>query len=229
MLKYKITKEDYDKLPEVIKAEYKGDGAERILDVDGVKTQADIDAVLTAKDQAKREQKEAQDALKLAQKTVVDLTKKVTEYEADPNKKLSVTELVEFERTKRSLEDAIKERDIIKVERDTLSAERTTSKIRDALIKAADGVVRAEAISDTVSNVLGNFVISDGKILTNATLGDKSGLDAKAYLSAYVKDRSYLVPASKGGGAGGGGGSGVGSADNETSMVDLMAEVWSGK
>lgn len=214
MLKINITKEEFDALPDALKAEYAESNGSYSIQVEGMKAQSDIDAIKSAKDQAKREQKEAQDALKEALKEKNSLLDKVNAYESDENRKLGAEERIEFERVKRELESKATEFEDLNSKYAGIQSEVTTSKIKNELIAASKGVIRDDAVEDTVNTLLNRFVISDNKVLTSTELGDKSGLEAKTYLSDYVKDRSYLAPASSGGGAGGGQGSGGRTLDN---------------
>ena len=82
-----------------------------------------------------------------------------------------------------------------------LVSAQSNSKIGTELRKAAKGLVRGDAIEDTVNSMLKDFTISDDSCLTRAELGANGGMTPKDFLSAYVKERSYLAPTSKSGGA----------------------------
>ena len=227
MLKIKLNKTEYDALPEGIKSEYSETGDDYVLQVEGVKTQADIDKVMEAKNQEKRLRKEAEDRLKEREHELATLGDKVNAYESDSGKKLTAEERVEMERLKRELETRSKTYGELEQKYGELEKTHTQDKIRMDLLSQAKGIMREDAINDTVEQLLNKFVISEGKVLTCPELGDKSGLEAKAYLASYVEGRSYLAPTSTGGGAGGGGGSGGGSRnDKAASMKDIVEEAW---
>jgi len=231
MLKANIKKEEYDNLPEAIQAEYSEKDGSYTVQVEGMKTQADIDAIKSAKDQAKREQKEAQDALKAAQRENNELSDKVKAYESDENLKLSKEQLVEHERLKRENEALLSDKEELQGKFNGLQGEVTTGKIKSQLAKAAKGKVREDAIGDLVEQLSAKFVFSDGKVLTSPDLGDKGGLEAGAYLDDYTSERSYLAPTNSGGGAGGNKGLGgekqVGSTDRN--QITASSELWGNK
>jgi len=210
-MKYKIDKAAFDALPEAIQALYKGEGDTYTLQVEGIKTPEDVENVQAAL----RKEREEHDATKATLKTTAaDLgtaTDKVTVYENDDSKKLEKEQLVEFARLQRENEALTADNGTLKASFDSLTGEVTTNKIVAHLRSEAKGIIREDAIDNEIQALANHFVSADGKFLTNSTLGDKSGLEAKAYLTQFVEGRSYLVPTSKGGGAGGGGGSGDGT------------------
>lgn len=233
MLKLNITKEEYDALNDALKSEYKEADDGYMIQVEGIKTQADIDAIKKAKDQAKREQKEAQDKLKELERERDSLLDKVNAYESDKDLKLSKEQLVEFERLKRENEALTKDKTELEKNFNGLQTEITTSKIKAELAKHAKGIMEESAINDQIDILCNKFVFSEGKVLTNTDLGDKSGLEAKEYLSKYVEERPYLQPKSSGGGAGGSQGSGGGSQTNHNisgvAEISASQELWGEK
>jgi hypothetical protein len=77
MLKLKITKEEFEALPDAIKAEYKTSGEGYSLDVTGIE---DTGALKRAKDRESELRKEAENKLAVAEARVVEL-------ESDTSKK----------------------------------------------------------------------------------------------------------------------------------------------
>jgi hypothetical protein len=228
MLKLKVDKAQYDALSDDLKAEYKEDGDSYVIQVDGMKTQTDIDNVLEAKRKEKADRETAEARVKELESEVGSLGDKIKVYESDESKKLSAEERVELERLKRENETLSTEKTGLQEQFDGLNGKLTRNQILDALRKSAKGIIRDDAINDTIETLADKFVVSDGKVLTNSDLGDKSGLEAGAYLSDFTKDRSYLAPTSSGGGSGGSGGSGGGSQGNSTegSIEEAIAEAW---
>jgi hypothetical protein len=231
MLKYKISASQYEELDEAVKALYKGRDDEYTLQVDGVKTQEDVDSVREALRKEREDHDATKGKIKALEGDVGTLTDKVKVYESDESKKLSAEERVEMERLKRELEAKEASLGGMTTELETLKGEITTGKIKDELKKSAIGVVREEAVPDLVEILAKDFVFSDGKVLTSPDMGDRSGLDARAYLSSYVEGRSYLAPTSAGGGSKGGKGSsgGLQSGGEAPSAKDICNDIWSPK
>jgi hypothetical protein len=229
MLKLKVTKEEYEKLPEAIQAEYKQDGDDYNVQVDGMKTDTDVKNVQEALRKEREEHDTAKKRAKELEKENGTLSDKINVYESDESKKLSAEDRVEMERLKRENETLATSNADLTTKYQGLEGEVTTSNIKAELRKAAVGIISEQAISDQVDILANKFVVSDGKVLTNPDLGDKSGLEAKAYLSDYVKDRSYLQPTNSGGGAGGEKGSGGGSQKEVPGQCTASQDLWNGK
>lgn len=211
MLKIKVTSEEFKALPDVLQAEYKQDGDNYTVQVDGMKLQSDVDSVLEAKRKEKETRTAAEKRIKELEGELGTLTDKVSVYENDETLKLSKEQLVEHERLKRENEALTGEKTELEAKFNGLQQEVTTSNVKSRLTKELSGIMDKDAIIDQVDILCNKFVISDGKLLTNETLGDKSGLEAKAYLTGYTEERPYLQLKSSGGGAGGVQGSGGGS------------------
>jgi hypothetical protein len=228
MLKITLDKEGYEALSDDLKAEYKQDGDSYKIQVDGMKTPEDVQSALADLKAEREQRKQAEKDLKAIKREKDELTDKVSAYESDENLKLSQEEKVEFQRLKRENETITADKDELNQKYEGLQVQLTSGKIKEALSAAAKGVVRDEAIGDVVSILANDFVLSDGKVLTSEKLGDKAGLEAKAYVQQYAEDRSYLTPQSSGGGAGGGKGPGGGSQNNQpkTNECTSSRDLW---
>jgi len=177
------------------------------LQADGVKTQGDIDRL----QEGLRKEREDHDASKAklrdatqSLQTTKDELDVLKEKGGDGNREPTNDELIKLKQLERNNSE-LKEK--LKVSEDghrKLSSEVTAGTIKGELRKAAKGLIRDDAIEDVIEKVHQNFVISEGNTLTNADLGDKSGMSTKDYLSDYAKDRNYLAIPSKSGGAKGG-------------------------
>lgn len=230
MLEQKINKEQYAALHEVLQSEYKQDGDDYTIQVGGMKTQSDIDAIKSAKDQAKREQKEAQGRVKELEREKNTLSDKVAAYESDEDKKLDSEQLVEFQRLKRVEETLATEKAELQDKYLGLETQVTTNAIKAALNKSGKGIIRDDALDYEVGRLADKFVISDKKVLTNTDLGDDSGLKAEDFLTRHVERHPHLKPTSSGGGAGGDKGPGGGShQDKPTGQVTASQDAWQGR
>jgi len=214
-LKVNQNKAGYDALGDEIKALYKADGDGYALEVDGLKTQEDIDKIILNRDNILKEKRDLEGEVKALQKEKNGLSDKVNAYESDENKKLDTEEKIEFQRLKRAEETLTTEKGDLETRYGTLETKMTSGQIKAALAKAAKGIVSEGAIDDLVNVLSKDFVLSDGKVLTSTELGDKSGLEATAYLNDYVSGRDYLKASNSGGGAGGEKGSGEGTQANK--------------
>jgi ABC-type lipopolysaccharide export system ATPase subunit len=195
-----------------------------------MKTQSDIDKVLEAKRKEKVDREAAEKRVKELEGDIGGLNDKIKVYESDDSKKLSAQERVELERLKRENETLTGEKSTLQEKFDGLNGQMTASQIKAELAKSAKGIVRDEAIDDVVDILSKDFVLSDGKVLTNTDLGDKSGLEAKAYLSQYAEGRPYLAPTSSGGGSGGDKGSGGGTQTTlNNGEIQASSELWGDK
>jgi len=231
MLKLTVNKTEYEALPEALQSEYKQDGEGYGIQVDGMKTQVDVDKVTEALRKEREDHTATKGELKTSAGAVGGLEDKIKVYESDESKKLSAEDRVEMERLKRENETFATSNADLETKYSGLQGEMTTSTIKAALAKAATGIVRDEAIFDTIDTISNKFVVSDGKVLTNSDMGDKSGLEAKAYLSSFVEERSYLKPQNSGGGSGGAQGSDGGTRDGATAPdgLNCSQDIWNGK
>lgn len=225
MLKYTVDKGAFDAMEDSVKALYKESGDTFTLQVEGVKTPQDVENVQEALRKEREEHGSTKDALKTATTINGDLTDKIKVYESDDSKKLSAEERVDMERLKRLNETLTTDNTDLSAKIDGITGQMTASQITDQLRTAAKGIIRDDAIDHEVKNLLGNFVMSDGKALTNSDLGGDSGLDAKAFLSKHVEGRSYLAPTSSGGGAGGGKGSSGGSQNTQSDEISIFQDL----
>jgi len=228
MLIAKITKEQFDKLGPDLQAEYKADGDSYGLQVEGMKTTADIEAVQESLRKEREDHDETKGILKTAKTEATTLADKVKVYESDDKKKLDSEQLVEFARLQRENETLTDENGTLKGNFEGLQGEVTTGKIKAHLRDKAKGIIRDDAIENEVDQIAKNFTLNGENILTNSEQGDKSGLQAEAYLTSYVEGRSYLAPTSSGGGAGGGKGPGGGAQEQsqDDTILSEMNEAW---
>jgi hypothetical protein len=206
-----MMKLSYDKkedIPEALADHYKEVDGKWVAQVEGMKTQADIDKLQEAlrkeredHDASKTALKEAKSSLGTSQDELEALKKSGGKSEKDEP---THQDLVELSRLRRENEALTAENTEVKGNYDKLSTEVTSGKIKDNLRAAFGPKMRKEAVEMQVDHALRDFVLSDGKVLTKPELGDKSGLTADAYADNLLSTQSYLAPPSNSGGAGGG-------------------------
>ena len=217
----KLTKDQYNSLPEALKSLCTADGEEYAFDTSALKTQTDIDNVKEAKDKEKALRVAAEKAAKDLERSKNELSDKVAAYESDESKKLDAEQLVEFQRLKRENETLSADKEDLSTKYTGLQQEITIGRRDSQLTSALDGLVNPESKKDVLELIKNKFVISDGKLLTNTEQGDKSGIEAKDYVSQFVKDRPYFQPTNSGAGAGGAGSAGVGSQTNSDDSGEI--------
>ena len=228
MLKVKIDKAAYEALTNDVQGLYKADGDSYVIQIEGMKTVEDVEAVQESLRKEREDHDSTKGLLKTSKADSDTLADKVKVYESDDNKKLTSEDRVEFARLQRENEALTTANGELQGNFDSLTGEITIGKIKSHLRTKAKGIIRDEAIENEIDVLARNFVVNGDNILTNSEQGDKSGLQAEAYLSSYVEGRSYLAPTSSGGGAGGGKGPGGGAQepDQDSSILSEMNEAW---
>jgi len=204
----KLSYEKKEDIPEALADHYKEVEGKWIAQVDGMKTQQDIDKLSEAlrkeredHDTSKKDLKEAKSTLGTSQDELEALKKSGGK---DDKKEPTHEDLVELSRLRRENESLTAENADVKGKHEKLETSVTSGKIKDTLRGAFSPKMRKEAVEMQVDHALRDFVLSDGKVLTKPELGDKSGLTADAYADNLLVAQTYLAPHSNSGGAGGG-------------------------
>jgi hypothetical protein len=197
-------------------------------EIEGIKTQGDVDRVRKALNNEKEEHAETKKNLKAIETERNEANDKVTALEADDKKSADQKEIIlENQRLKRENEKLTGDLTTTADELTGIKTQVVTGKIEAALRKAAQGIVRDDAIEHATQELSKNFIISDGEVLTRTDLGDKSGLEPKGFLEKIVKEQPWLVPASTSGGAQGGtkkSGTAVTDDDKPESFEEMIPE-----
>jgi hypothetical protein len=206
MLKVIIEKET--DIPEGLKDHYKERDGKWELQAEGMKTQTDIDKL---KEAAKKEREDHDETKKSLKAKTTELGTVTDELEVlkksggeKDDREPTHAELLELAKLRRENKTLTDEHEELKTKHETLNTSVTTNTVKDQLRKAFKGKIREEAVEDQIENALRNFVLSEGKALTNHDLGDKGGLTADEFADNLLKAQSYLAPPSNSGGARGG-------------------------
>lgn len=206
-----------------------------ITEVEGVKTQGDIDRLTTALSKERDEHKEVREKLKpWAEMDHEQVTKdaaellesrtKIEALEADGNKGLDETKIAELveQRVEQRVNPIQLKLDKSMEENVLLTTKNTAHETKDLNRTISDAVreaaTKAKVIPSAMEDVLilseRVFEVDDtGKILTKNNVGVLPGLDPETWLGDMQAKRAHWWPASEGGGAKGSGGGG-GFADN---------------
>lgn len=224
-----------DGVPEALRGEYIEKGGKFELQVEGMKTQGDIDRLNSALTKERNDHKAVRDRLSmLGDRKIEDVLSqldRIPELEAAAGGKIDedkMHQLVEA-RVKQKIAPVERERDHLKGqlgERDAtingFMQEKRTRTIHDAVRKAATGAkVLPEAMDDALMLAERLFEVSeDGKVITKDNVGVTPGIEASAWLTDVQRTRPHWWGASAGGGAGGNRG-GI-----DTSKNPFSAENW---
>jgi len=228
-----MLKLSYDKkedVPEALVDHYKEVGGKWVAQVDGMKTQEDIDKLSEAlrkeredHDTSKKDLKESKATLGTANDELEALKK--TGGKGGDKEEPTHEDLVELSRLRRENETLTAENTEVKEKHEKLETSVTSTKIKDALRTSFGPKMRKEAVEMQVDHALRDFVLSDGKVLTKPELGDKSGLTADAYADNLLSSQSYLAPPSNSGGAGGGSTKNQSDSDKGESAKDFFEDI----
>lgn len=206
-----MLKLSYDKkedIPEALVDHYKEVDGKFVAQVEGMKTQEDIDKLQEALRKEREDHASAKASLKDTKSelgTAQDEIEAMKKSGGKPEKEEPThADLVELSRLRRENEALTAENAEVKGNYEKLNTNVTEGKIKDALRQAFLPKMRKEAVEMQVDHALRNFVLSDGKVLTKPELGDKSGLTADAFADNLLAEQTYLAPPSNSGGAGGG-------------------------
>lgn len=215
--------EDSSKIPDPLKDFYREVDGRFILDVDGMKTQADFDRYAdaikkryadNAADLARKQGAELsrEDILELIEDGISKMAPAVKSGAkrgdgADPDVSQRIHDL------ERNLAAMSKELESTKAERDSAIGQSRETKIKNALTEAATAAgVEADGISNLVTLTAHNFEISqDGTVVTKleADAGVSPNQSPSEFFQALGRQKSYRMfwPKSQGVGADTGGGS----------------------
>lgn len=228
---YKVDDEDFVALSDEMKGLYEerdsADGKTkemRLVRIEGMSTQADVDRLQAAHTKERKDHTETKAKLKaygdITPELAIEQRDKVTELEARVGEGDDKTIDERVEKIVESRIKAIKgpierERDKLKGELDAaagkvteLSGTITRSRISDAVRGAvAKEKVIGEAVDDVLLNAERLFEINadTGAVVMKDGVGFQPGIDPGAWLSDMKEKRPHWWPAAQGGGAGGGG------------------------
>lgn len=230
MLKLEIAK--LEEVAEALRDFYKEKDGKFYLQVDGMKTQADIDKQLAANQKERTEHAATKATLKVATDKLAVLGELDPDEIIDKLAKLETLEAaganpkaeeiqklvdagvtaklkVETQRLERTLKTTTDERDALKSQVGELGGKIVQRTVDDAVRDAATvAKVVPEAIGDVLILARSAFKLTDGKVV------DESGRDPSQWLEDSKKSRPYLWPRAQGAGGQGGGDGGGLSKDN---------------
>lgn len=228
----KLTYDKKEDIPAGLESHYTEKNGKFSLQIDGVKTQADVDNVKEALRKERADHDEAKAALKEANAKLAGATDELEVLKSNGGKddrEPTNEELIRLRQLEREVATLTTERDELSTKHSELTNKVTTARLRDQLRKDAAKHVRPDAIDDVVDMVLPNFGISDDKVLTKAELGDKGGLSGEEFFADHVKSRQFLAIPSNSGGAKGGTGQGTPSdSDTPVSKTEFYDGLLSG-
>jgi hypothetical protein len=221
MLKYSI--DSLDGVDKSLHSFYKETDGKFTLQVEGIKTQGELDAVQKSLKTERAEHKKTKERLDeykeirdlgLAPSEILEKLDRVGELEAAAADKIDEKKLNEMaeQRAKAKVAPVQRELDQLKgqvAEKDKAlgdyqTKERTRT-IHDSVREAAlKGNVAKTALDDVLMLAERVFEVNeDGKVTSKEGVGVIPGLDATVWLSDMQKTRPHWWPASEGGGAGG--------------------------
>lgn len=225
-----------DDIPEALRTEYVEKNGKYELQVEGMKTQADIDRLTTALTKERNDHRQVKERLgMLGDRKIEDVLTaldRIPELEAAAEGKLDdnkINAIVEG-RVKQKLAPVERERDQLKVQLGELgkTVENFTQKertraIHDAVRKAGTAAkLLPEAMDDALMLAERTFELTeDGKVITKDGVGTTPGIEPAAWFTDLQRSRAHWWGQSSGGGAGGNRGGGLDGSKNPFS-----AEHW---
>jgi hypothetical protein len=205
------------------------DGKWVLTNVEGMKTQEDINKQLEANRKERDAHKETLEKLKAfgdldPEETLTKLDR-IEELEAAAGDKLDDAKINEMVESRMKTKIAPLEREIEKLKSENGEKEKSineykekdrTRHIEDAVRKAAiDAKIVPTALDDVLLLANRVFDVSeDGSVFTKDNSGVTPGVEPSVFLSDMQEKRPHWWPASQGGGAGGNNGNGMGGANN---------------
>jgi len=190
-------------IPEDIKENFVERGGKWELNVAGLKTEGDVERL---KEAARKERedhdttKTALRELKVKSQANIDELDILKSKGGDGDREPTNAELLKLRKLERDNEALTTSMTELTAVNEQLTADKNNTSIAKALRKDAKGLIRGDAVEDTVKNVIKNFTLSDDSCLTKADLGAMGGMKPRDFLESYVKERPYLAPTSKSGG-----------------------------
>lgn len=207
-----------DDLPDALKGEYVQKGDKYELQVEGMKTEADVARVQEALRKEKNDFKTFKDKFSALgdrkPDEILAQLDRITELEAAAAGKLDdekINAIVEG-RVKQKIAPIERERDQLRTqlgEKDklveTYTAKERTRAIHDAVRKAGTAAkITAEAMEDALILAERHFELDDsGKVVTKDGVGVTPGIGAEVWFTDLQKSRPHWWGTSSGGGAGG--------------------------
>lgn len=224
-----------DDLPEDVKKEYVERNGKFELQVEGMKTQADVDRLQSALNKERNDHKQAKERISLLGdrkiEDVIAQLDRIPELEAAAGGKIDdekINQIVET-RIKGKLAPVERERDTLKAKVGELegtvkefSTKERTRMIHDAVRKAGGAAkVLPEALEDALLLAERVFDLDEsGRVVTKDNVGVTPGIEPGVWFTDLQKSRPHWWGPSAGGGAGGNR-SGLGGGNNPWS-----AEHW---
>lgn len=215
------------------------DGQMVLTGVEGIKTQADVDAVKTTLTKVRKERDDFEKELKnfdgIDVEEIGTMRQELEELKlAGKDGKIddeAINKIVES-RLKMKIAPIERERDSLKVqldeavsERDSLTNEKRVNTITSSLQDKAAQMVRPEAVSDVLSRA-GMFELSeDGKVLTKDGCDIGVGLNPEQFISEMLKTQKHWANPSNSGDNRNLGGKPIKDGENPT-IKDLVEEVF---
>lgn len=205
-------------IPAGAEAFYKEVNGQWELQVDGMKTQGDVDRVTEALRKERSDHSETKAKLhKFEGYTLEDITKledenallKADGKSADIDEKVNALVDARTKALKRDLANAERRATEAEASVTTLKSERSKDKIDAAVVNVAANKVRPEALADVKLHAVNDFELSeDGKVVTKETCPLGAGLTVEEWTEKKIKASPHWESPSQGGGARGGKGGG---------------------
>lgn len=219
-----------DEVPEALRGEYVQKGEQYVLQVEGMKTQADVDAVSRALQSERAQHNESKNKLKTTEdkltafgdktpEQIQELADKLATLEAAGTPELTknfekiVNDRVEAvlgNRVKAATDKVTKDFEALKTQFAAVTDENGKLKQADTL-RTIDDAVRGAAtkaklldtaVVDALMRAHSTFEVQDGKVVT------KDGKTAEDWIEERKNDAAHWWPVAKGAGAGGSDGRG---------------------
>lgn len=237
-MKLKAVYDSKDEVPEQHSDLYtEQDGKFVLSEVEGIKTQQDVDNVQSAlkrERQLKRDlqkQLEAFDGIEAdgLREQLDELEKLRTTNGKVDNKEIDsiVEQRLKLDKAKyeRELQNAQKRAQELAEQNETLVNEKNRTLIENSLREAAKGKVNESALNDVLFRASLFEVSEDGQVLTRENNGVTPGQDPQSWLDETLKDNIHWQTKSSGVGARGSGGNPSVKPDSKPSSIkEIVAE-----
>lgn len=210
-----------EEIPQGFESLFKEVGGQWEIQVEGMKSQADVDRVMEGLRKERSDHAETRALLHKFDGYSLDDIRKLEDDNAllradgkgtDIDEKVKALVEAKTASLRRDLAAAEKRANDAEAALKTTKGELVKDKIEVAVVNVASSKVRPEALTDVKLHAAGDFELDDkGNVVTKETCPQGAGLTVEQWLEAKVKNAPHWEIPNKGGGGRGGDGGGGGA------------------
>ena len=237
-LDYLVSKDSFESVDENFRSLYVEDGESFRLDVNGVKTQADIDAMKKAKDAEKQEHSETKNKYNMSKTELVKLQGEIATLKAmgkntdDEAIKKQIEEAVNvrsqpFVEEKQSLLDQLKQLQDENLGFKKSHKESLLDKKINSIINVKNSKFKPEAFQSIKNAAIVSGIVDNYNDSLKDFVDPETSQNFEKWVNSY-SENTLWIKASESAGANGGT-KGIGTKKGPLTPQELMEEQWGGK